>query len=262
MRLSLPSTTLVAWTVLRPTKHCAGWLAEQGVTRLGAGRWLSQGNECSARELAHQWVEDALIDDLPPADLLRRGFGLLDLLDQYWVTFEIGCFLADEPDPAIRAAFWAGYRERLEREEPVEQVLYSLWVDWFEDRTTSDEAFREMLADDVRELRSRNRLADLAAGPLHRRAARVLENSGPVPWLSKHDVYQAAATVPALHQSVFRGLLTGYHDVYGDLDPAAALTLLDQLNLPVEHFAHLRAVLKTGARNHQRNPGVWESVCF
>ncbi|WP_212818224.1 hypothetical protein [Polymorphospora rubra] len=238
------------------------WLAGQGVIPLGRDRWLAHGRECTTDDVAHQWSSDAVNDDLPPAELLRRGFGLLDLLDHYCVTVEIGFLIANETDPAIRAVFWAGYRERLEREEPVKPVLYSLWVDWFEDHTTSDEAFRAVLADDTRYLRSRNRLDDLATGPLHRRAARVLEHSGPVSWLSKHDVYRAAATVPALHRSVYRGLLTSYHDFYGDLDPAAARTLLDQLDLPpdTEHLPQLRAVLLTGARNHYLNPDLWKSV--
>ncbi|MEV0605886.1 hypothetical protein AB0I61_05855 [Polymorphospora rubra] len=87
------------------------------MTPVGLGRWLSQGRECTSDDVAHGWSNEAVNDDLPPAELLRRGFGLLD---HYWVTVEIRFLVAGETDPALRAAFWAGYRERLERKEPVE----------------------------------------------------------------------------------------------------------------------------------------------
>ncbi|WP_198549374.1 hypothetical protein [Streptomyces kanasensis] len=32
---------------------------------------------------------------------------------------------------------WDGYRLRLEADRDAEAVVYSLWVDWFEDHTTS-----------------------------------------------------------------------------------------------------------------------------
>lgn len=239
------------------------WLASHDVTRLGPDRWLAEGTECPTNDVAHTWVDLALNEeDLPAADLLRRGFGLLDLLDEYWVTVEMRFRFQDETDPLVRAAFWAGYRERLEREDEPEQVLYSLWVDWFEDPSTCEEAFRAVLADDIRDLRSRDRLADLSTGPLHRRAARILENSGPIAWSLKHDSYQAAVTVPELQQAVFLGLLHSYHDFYGQLEPAAALDLMDQLRLPpdTEHLEQLRAVLSAGGHHHYRTPELWNAV--
>ncbi len=219
------------------------WLAEQGVTPLAPGRWKQSTND-----LAHEWAAALLDDDrLTPMQRLRWGFGLLDLLDEYWVTVELRWFVTGQADPAISAAFWAACRQRLEAVEASEQLQYSLWVDWFEDQDSSGTAFAAVLGDDVR---SRPDLRVLATGPLHRRAARVLEISGPVRWADKHDVYEAVAAVEELHPALFKGLRTSYHDVYGDLEPAAALGLLDRLDLPpeTEHLAELRAVLKTGAR--------------
>ncbi|UQU63308.1 hypothetical protein COUCH_30500 [Couchioplanes caeruleus] len=219
------------------------WLAEQGVTPLVAGRWRQSTND-----LAHEWAAALLDDDrLTPQQRLRSGLGLLDLLDEYWVTVELRWFVAEQADPAITAAFWAACRQRLEAVEASEQLQYSLWVDWFEDQESSATAFAAVLGDDVR---SRSDLRVLATGPLHRRAARVLELSGPVRWADKHDVYEAVAAVPELHPALFKGLRASYHDVYGDLEKAAALVLLNRLDLPpeTEHLAELRAVLKTGAR--------------
>lgn len=217
--------------------EAARWLAERGVPL---------GPELDSEEIAHEWTAALLADDeLSPVRRLRTALGLLDLLEQYWVTAEIGFFLAGQSDPAVASVFWAGYRRRLEGAEPPEQVLYSLWVDWFEDRETAAAAFAAVLGDDVRALSARGRLDELAGGPLHRRAARVLEYSGPVPWGDKHDVYEAVATVPALVPALFKGLLASHHDYFGDLEPAAALALLDRLDLPpdTEHLASLRAAL-------------------
>ncbi len=45
-----------------------------------------------------------------------------------------------------------------------------------------------------------------------------------------------------LHEAVFRGVLHSHHDVYGGLEPAAALAVLDRLALPADtkHLAGLR----------------------
>ncbi|MBQ1018209.1 hypothetical protein KBX71_10090 [Micromonospora sp. D93] len=243
------------------------WLADEGVTPLGKGRWLestSSGDlERSDNDLAHEWAAAALGDDrLTPMQRLRTGLGLLDLLDEYWATFELRTFITEQTDPVVMDAFWAGYRQRLEAVEPAEQVLYSLWVDWFEDRDTAQAAFSRVAGDDVRRMLAQRRLCDLATGPVHRRIARVLEHSGPVGWAYKHDVYEAVATVPELHPALFAGLRASYHDVYGDLEPMPALALLDRLHLPPDtpHLAPLRAVLLAGSRNHYRHPDLWGTV--
>jgi hypothetical protein len=132
-------------------------------------------------------------------------------------------------------------------------VTYSLWVDWFEDRTTAATAFAAVLGDDV------DRIVTAGSPALLRRARRVLACSGPVPWPVKALAYETAAHLPALHSALFDALLAGYHDVYGDLDPSAALALLERLTLPADtaHLGDLRRVLSAGLRNHRRAPGAW-----
>jgi hypothetical protein len=240
------------------------WLADRGVTPLGSGRWqradTSGSLESDNGDLAHEYAPAVVTDGrLSPMQRLRTGLGLLDLLDEYWVTAQLRGFILEQDAPELTDAFWAGYRRRLEAVEPCEQLSYSLWVDWFEDRDTVETAFSAVIGHDVRRLGAGPDLRALATGPLHRRTARVLECSGPVPWAGKLDVYQILAAVPELHPALFKGLLAGYHDVYGDLEPAAALTLLELLNLPpeTEHLAGLRRVLRAGARNHHDDPARW-----
>lgn len=199
-------------------------------------------------DVAHGLIPLVLQDpDLDPADRLEVGLGLLELLDHYWVTVELRWFVNAAGDEALAATHWQAVRDHLEEPEPSDAVLYSLWVDWFEDPATVERAFAEVLGNDV---------AALGGGDerLLRRAAAVLRESGPVPWRFKHPVYEAATEVPALRPAVYRGLLTSYHDIYGFLEIGPALALLDRLDLPpdTEHLADLRGALAEGHTNYYR----------
>lgn len=236
------------------------WLAEEGVTQVGNDEWIDgdiPGRRLTANEVAHNWAGLAFTDErLDAAGQLRLSFGLLDLLDDYWVTCEIR--LADQgPDGPLPAeVLWDGYRRRLEAPQACEAVTYSLWVDWFEDRRTSATAFAEVLGHDVEQLMTG------PAETLLRRARRVLECSGPVPWQVKQATYGVAARCPLLHPALFKGLLRSHHDFYGDLQPDAALALLAELDLPAdtEHLAELRTVLAAGHDNHYRSPRAWDNA--
>jgi len=130
------------------------------------------------------------------------------------------------------------------------------------DPVTAAAAFAEVLGDDVDALREEGRLAEGGALVVDTGRHRVLEDSGPVPWHTKYPLYRDLAVIEALRPAIFRGLLASYHDAHGDLDPAAALQLLDALRLAPEmpHLAALRAVLASGVVNHHRDPRVWQSA--
>ena len=234
------------------------WLAEDGVLEVGPDEWSdgeTPGGRLTTEEVAHQWAGVVFTDDrLDPAGQTRLAFGMLDLLDHYWVTVEIGFAHRGPKGPLPAEALWGCYRQRLEAPEVSEALTYSLWVNWFEDRRTSATAFGELLGRDA------GRLTAEASGPgLLHRAGHVLECSGPVPWEVKEPVYRAAARLPSLHPALFRALLTSYHDVYGNLRREPALALLAGLQLPPhhEHLAELRIVLKAGHTHHHRSPEAW-----
>jgi hypothetical protein len=247
-------------------EHAQRWLAKEGVVQVGEGTWTSgeaSGELLTTNEVAHTWTDVALEDpDLDATGRLRLALGFLELLDDYWVTCEIRFVVMNARDPILDGLLWDAYRRRLEAPEPAEPITYSLWVDWFEDHTTVELAFAEVLGNDVEKLQGRDRLHELAHHPLLRRAKGVLETSGPVPWPIKHPVYQAVASVPDLHPALFKGLLSSYHDIYGDLNPKGAHALLHRLDLPedTEHLVPLRAVLKKGHRNHYRTPDAWPAA--
>ncbi|MEQ8145338.1 hypothetical protein [Streptomyces sp. OP7] len=234
------------------------WLADQGVRQVSDG-WVSDEKPdtlLTANQVAHSWTGDVFAEDSDAADQLRLAFGLLDLLDEYWVTCEIR-FANDDSEGSLPAdVLWDGYRRRLEADRDAEAVTYSLWVDWFEDHATSATAFAEVLGNDV------ERVVAERSEALLRRARRVLGCSGPVRWTVKEPAYRIALRLPALHSAIFRGLLTSFHDVYGDLEATAALALLDQLDLPAhtQHLAAMRHVLVAGHTDHYRSPGAWDDA--
>ncbi|MER7758195.1 hypothetical protein [Streptomyces sp. NPDC097619] len=242
---------------LQAMEDARQWLAQEGVTQVGEDEWTDGGSppgRLTSSEVAVAWADQVFADErLDDAGSLRLAFGLLDLLDAYGVTVPIGFALRDPEFGVPIAEFWEAYRGRLEAPEACQAVTYSLWVDWFEDPTTSAGAFIEVLGNDAELL-----CAD-APVALLRRAERVLENSGPVRWSVKERAYRAAAEVPALHPAVFAALLHSYHDIYGDLEPEPALVLLEGLDLrpDTEHLAVLRTVLAAGHRNHYSSPDAW-----
>lgn len=67
------------------------WLAHQGVSQVRDG-WVSDEKPdvlLTANHVAHSLAGDVFAEDLDAADQVRLAFGLLDLLNEYWVTCEI-----------------------------------------------------------------------------------------------------------------------------------------------------------------------------
>ncbi|MFJ8466625.1 hypothetical protein [Streptomyces swartbergensis] len=81
---------------------------------------------------------------------------------------------------------------------------------------------------------------------------------GPLPadvlWDGHRERLEAERHVEAItpRQPCSADLLASCHDTYGDLEPSAALAVLDQLDLPADtqHLAELRHVLAAGHKHH------------
>ncbi|WP_347147213.1 alpha/beta fold hydrolase [Streptomyces sp. W1SF4] len=237
------------------------WLAEDGITQTGPDAWYDAdppARTLTREELCNGLGSMAFTDEgLDLAGRLRVALGLMDLLGGHvLVTWQIHSAHRGPGGPLPAGPLWDGYRRRLEAVREYPAITESLWSDWFEVWQTAEEAFAEVLGND------RDRLEAGAPEPLLRRARRVLEVSGPVPWQAKAATYEAAVRVPELHPAVFRALRASYHDVYGQLEPEPALALLDRLELPAgtEHRVALRQVLAAGHRNHYRSPEAWDGA--
>ena len=239
------------------------YLADVGFAPVGPDRWRRDGTppeEMSGEDVAfHTAFEITTDEGLDVVQRVHIGLGLLDLTGAFEVLIHLNAYVLGNADPAVADAFWAGFRDRMAVPEPIESLRLHLRTFWFWGQTTAKAAFDALLGDDVRRLAAAGRLPELSTGPLHLRARHVLEDSGPVGWDDKHDVYQGAATVAELRPAVFHALLDSYHAVSGSLDPAEALALLDSLQLPAdtEHLPTLRAVLRKGIANHYRDPAAW-----
>ncbi|GHJ47420.1 hypothetical protein Cs7R123_47620 [Catellatospora sp. TT07R-123] len=239
------------------------YLADVGITPIGPNRWRwddTPPEEMSDEDVAfHTAFEITTDEDLAGVQRVHTALGLLDLTGAFEVLIHLNAYVLNNPDQEVANAFWAGFRDRMAVPKPIEHLRLHLTTFWFWRHTTTKTAFDALLGDDVRRLAADGHLPELATGSLHLRARHVLEDSGSVDWDDKRDVYQAAATVAELRPAVFRALLGSYHAVYGSLDPAEALTMLESLHLPAdtEHLPQLHAVLRNGVANHYKDPAAW-----
>ncbi len=237
-----------------------------GLTQDAVGAWWNAGDVAPGEPPEAMTTDDIadtygflVFDDegIGPADRVRVALGLMDLVGSHILVHRpIHTAHLGPAGPLPIEVLWDGYRRRLEAEPEPEAVIASLWLDWFEHWQTADAAFAGVLGRDVGRIRT-----GAPAGFL-RRTRRVLGCSGPVPWAAKEPVYGAAAAVPELRPAVFRALLSCYHDLFGQLEPPAALTLLDSLALPpaTDGLAALRTVLTAGHANHYRSPDAWRKA--
>lgn len=235
------------------------YLADVGFTPIGPHRWRCNGTppqEMSDQDVAfHTAFEITTDEGLDAVRGVHMALGLLDLTGAFEVLIHLNAYVVDNADPAVVDAFWSGFRDRMAIPEPIEHLRLHLRTYWFLGHTAKT-AFDAVLGDDVRRLAAAGRLPELGAGPLHPRARHVLEDSGPVDWNDKRDVYQTATAVAELRPAVFRALLGSYHTISGSLDPPEALALLAGLHLPAEteHLPQIRAVLRQGIANHYKDP--------
>jgi hypothetical protein len=118
---------------------------------------------------------------------------------------------------AEKRTFWDAWRAALDSDDDrlAEPAVYSLWVDFFEDRSTVKEAWREM-----------------TTAPTERRLERLLEASGPVPWRLKEALFEQIWREPRWHPFIFRALKGSAFEYFGDFDARAAERWLRRLQLP------------------------------
>jgi hypothetical protein len=125
--------------------------------------------------------------------------------------------------------------ESADRHRLVEPVTYLLSVDFFEDRSTVEEAWRELTV--------RSPGSDLRIG-------RVLQVSGPVPYSLEAPLYEELAADVRWHGAIAEGLIGSATWVCGDLDISKARKLLLRLAVPadLEGLDQLRERLSGAAR--------------
>lgn len=203
------------------------WQTAAGTGRCGGQRSWAGDLQAVPRQFADAWWDG----DASIAERLQMGLRLYADMPCYANTIALHGFYAEFGDPE-RRALWDAYRDWLSGEDDrlADPVAHSLWVDFFEDESTVEEAWHEVTCRDP--------------APWERRVARVLHVAGPVPWARKQPLFEELAGNPRLHQPVFRALAGSAFDLPGELGPGAA-ALLDRLELPADtpDLAALRARL-------------------
>jgi hypothetical protein len=190
------------------------WQTAAGVGRCSGLRTFAGDLQAVPTEFADAWWNaDASLDDR-----LQMALRLYADMPCYANTIALHGFYG-QFDAAQRRLLWDAYRDWLASEDDrlADPAAHSLWVDFFEDEATVQEAWREVSRRD--------------GVAWERRLARVLQVCGPVPWRVKFGLLDELAADPRLHHAVFRAVAGSAFDSFGDVGPDAG-ALLDRLVLP------------------------------
>jgi hypothetical protein len=109
-------------------------------------------------------------------------------------------------------------------------VGYVLWVEFFEDPETQDEAWKGLMQF------SDDKIAVI----------KLLEYAGPVAYSLKEPIYKRLLSDQSTHESIFKSLLFSSFDLCGQTENDKALELLLQLKIDpkTEHYLKLQEKLK------------------
>lgn len=200
-----------------------GWAAREAIVDF---QQLKQNYGTDPHDLVH--VFDEL--GLEPTEQLRLLLALFDEAPSYAPLMYVMHAYRDGT-PQLRREILAAYRRYLigPDVQKAEQILYSLWCDFFEDPETVDASWRSLVGS--------------GSPPLLLR--RVLPAAGPVPWSLKRQLLHDLASSPSWHHSIFECLLHSKYDVYGQVDAPEARRILARLKLPDDtpHLQRLKSEL-------------------
>jgi hypothetical protein len=195
---------------------------------------MSVPNETIASDVPHDLSDRLWFEGEEPPD--ER---LATAVELYW---RMPCYANlmywpyGEFDQPTRAQMWDAFREFLAdpRDAVAEPAAYRLWVDYFEDITTVDRAWREVSGPQE---------------PRRPRLVRVVAASGPVPWTLKESLYEQLAAEGGWDEPLVAGLYGSCIDIYGSLERTPALRILRRLRAPED--SQVYAILARALENPQ-----------
>ncbi len=206
---------------------CAwAWGTAAGTGRCGGARSFPGSLETVPGEFGDAWWDAGA----SLGERLRMGLALYRAMPCYANTVQLHGFYG-EFSPEDRERLWRAYRAALEDPDDrlADPVAYSLWVDFFEDAATVEEAWHQATTAGEGER-------------WERRITRVLDVAGPVPWALKDELFAGLCEQPRLQRAIYRAIAGSAFDVFGKLGPSAG-RWLEQLDLPADtpDLAPLRA---------------------
>jgi len=167
----------------------------------------------SADDISLEWeaindlCEGVLENKWKVFDLEECVFTLLKLVE-FFPSYTASsmlyrAFIYQELDPTAKDILWNGILTLISGPcAPTQDAVeYALWVDFFEDQSTCQEAWLE--------------LTKRASGEV---LSRLLIVAGPMPYELKHPFYVELAKDPEKHNVLAESLVCSINDVYGKVD--------------------------------------------
>ena len=185
------------------------------------------------------WGDEKLSND----EKLNLSFDFFDRSPEYGICSELKmCFSELNSDERVK--LWNNYKEYLKTEnnQQKEQIKYSLWVDFFEDPRTVNEAWDNLVGNYSEEIVLRE----------------LLSVSGPVPFDKKDELYQKLIKNKTNHQSILESLVGSFFDFYGDINVARARIILP--NLKVDKTSEKYIELNKKLKEFNSNEEYWNSI--
>lgn len=173
----------------------------------------------------HDFADAWHVTDTSLGERLDMGLRLYRAMPCYANTMPLKSFY-ERFGPLEREQLWNAYRSALASEhgQLAEPIAYSLWVDFFEDQQTVNDAWSQTTRRD--------------AEPWARRVGRVLGVAGPVPWGLKAVLFEQLIGDVAWHPRIYDALKGSAFDYYGQVDPSARdwLERLELAPAPPDHL--------------------------
>jgi hypothetical protein len=157
-------------------------------------------------------------ENIEPIDKINISLELFDRSPEYAICIELKMAF-NEMSTKIRNILWKKYKDYLltGTDKQKEQIKYSLWVDFFEDPETVDEAWSKIVTEssEIDILRQ------------------VLSISGPVPFDKKDKLYLKVIADKTNHKYILESLVGSFFDVFGQINFQRARILLPTLKVDV-----------------------------
>lgn len=179
------------------------------------------------QSLVWEYVLKAQLKD---KELIKDLFETLDVREHPTYCFEL---FKKYPDYGLLGDLWTDYKNHFSEQEKrlfwenyvsilnsenlkaKKAILYSLWVDFFEDHDTQTESWNALMASEL----NKNAIKE------------IFEFSGPVKFEEKLKLIHDHLDNPEMHSSILKCLFASLHDVFGDISFPQARKVFQQLEV-------------------------------
>ena len=198
-------------------------------------------NEDDASGIANFiWWNDTNLDEESKLDLT---LALFQIKPSYGVLMELSMNF-EKLNNSQRDRIWKDYKAYLSKgnKNQKEAVEYSLWVDFFENNETVEEAWKSMIGNYENEVILK----------------RLLPISGPVPFDLKEEFYKRVVKDEKWHEYILDSLVGSFFDVFGQINIEKARLILSRLK--VNKDSNKYSKLQEYIRKYNSKEEYWEDI--